>query len=55
MDGDFWGPLVQEGADRPFLMLTESEAIAGQDPTLASFLAASPGPEAAPGPGQLPA
>lgn len=45
MDGDFWGPLVQEGVSRPFLMLTESEETAGQDPTLASFLAASTGPK----------
>jgi dienelactone hydrolase len=45
MDGRFWGPLAQEGVNRPFLLLTGSEHTEQNDPTLASFLAASTGPE----------
>ena len=45
MDGRFWGPLAQEGVNRPFLLLTGSEHTAQNDPTLASFLAASTGPK----------
>jgi predicted dienelactone hydrolase len=44
MDGRFWGPLAQEGVNRPFLLLTGSEHTEQNDPTLASFLAASMGP-----------
>jgi predicted dienelactone hydrolase len=43
MDGTFWGPLAQEGVNRPFLLLTGSEHT--NDPSLASFLAASTGPK----------
>ena len=45
MDGTFWGPLAQEGVNRPFLLLTGSEHTEQNDPTLASFLAASTGPK----------
>jgi predicted dienelactone hydrolase len=45
MDGRFWGPLAQEGVNRPFLLLTGSEHTEQNDPTLASFLAASTGPK----------
>jgi predicted dienelactone hydrolase len=45
MDGRFWGPLAQEGVDRPFLLLTGSEHTEQNDPTLASFLKASTGPK----------
>jgi predicted dienelactone hydrolase len=45
MDGRFWGPLASEGVSRPFLLLTGSEHTEQNDPTLASFLAASSGPK----------
>jgi predicted dienelactone hydrolase len=45
MDGRFWGPLAQEGVNRPFLLLTGSEHTEQNDPTLASFLTASMGPK----------
>lgn len=45
LDGTFWGPLAQEGVNRPFLLLTGSEHTEQNDPTLASFLAASTGPK----------
>jgi predicted dienelactone hydrolase len=45
MDGRFWGPLAQEGVNRPFLLLTGSEHTEQNDPTLASFLKASTGPK----------
>jgi len=45
MDGTFWGPLAQTGVSRPFLLLTGSEHTEQDDPTLASFLAASTGPK----------
>jgi predicted dienelactone hydrolase len=45
MDGRFWGPLAREGVNRPFLLLTGSEHTEQNDPTLASFLTASTGPE----------
>jgi predicted dienelactone hydrolase len=45
MDGTFWGPLAQEGVNLPFLLLTGSEHTEQNDPTLASFLAASTGPK----------
>ena len=45
MDGRFWGPLAREGVNRPFLLLTGSEHTEQNDPTLASFLAASTGPK----------
>jgi predicted dienelactone hydrolase len=45
MDGTFWGPLAQEGVNRPFLLLTGSEHTEQNDPSLASFLAASTGPK----------
>jgi predicted dienelactone hydrolase len=44
MDGRFWGPLAQEGVNRPFLLLTGSEHTEQNDPTLATFLAATTGP-----------
>ena len=43
LDGTFWGPLAHQGVNRPFLLLTGSEHT--NDPTLASFLAASTGPK----------
>jgi predicted dienelactone hydrolase len=43
MDGRFWGPLAREGVNRPFLLLTGSEHTEQNDPTLASFLAATTG------------
>jgi predicted dienelactone hydrolase len=45
MDGTFWGPLAQEGVNRPFLLLTGSEHTEQNDPTLASFMTASTGPK----------
>jgi predicted dienelactone hydrolase len=45
MDGTFWGPLAQEGVNRPFLLLTGSEHTEQNDPSLASFLTASTGPK----------
>jgi predicted dienelactone hydrolase len=45
MDGRFWGPLATEGVNRPFLLLTGDDNTAQNDPTLASFLAASTGPK----------
>ena len=45
MDGTFWGPLAQSGVNRPFLLLTGSEETDQNDPSLASFLAASTGPK----------
>jgi predicted dienelactone hydrolase len=45
MDGTFWGPLAQEGVNRPFLMLTGNDNTAQNDPRLVSFLAASTGPK----------
>jgi predicted dienelactone hydrolase len=45
MDGTFWGPLADSGVTRPFLLLTGSEHTEQNDPTLASFLAASTGPK----------
>jgi predicted dienelactone hydrolase len=45
MDGRFWGALAQQGVNRPFLLLTGSEHTEQNDPTLASFLAASTGPK----------
>jgi predicted dienelactone hydrolase len=45
MDGTFWGPLASSGVRRPFLLLTGSEHTEQNDPTLASFLAASTGPK----------
>ena len=45
MDGRFWGPLAQDGVNRPFLLLTGSEHTEQNDPTLASFLTASTGPK----------
>jgi predicted dienelactone hydrolase len=45
MDGRFWGPLAQDGVNGPFLLLTGSEHTEQNDPTLASFLAASTGPK----------
>lgn len=45
MDGTFWGPLAQSGVNRPFLLLTGSEHTEQNDPSLASFLAASTGPK----------
>jgi predicted dienelactone hydrolase len=45
MDGTFWGPLAQSGVNRPFLLLTGSEETEQNDPSLASFLAASTGPK----------
>jgi predicted dienelactone hydrolase len=44
LDGTFWGPLAQQGVNRPFLLLTGSEHTEQNDPSLASFLAASTGP-----------
>jgi predicted dienelactone hydrolase len=45
MDGRFWGPLATEGVNRPFLLLTGDDNTAQNDPTIASFLAASTGPK----------
>jgi predicted dienelactone hydrolase len=45
MDGRFWGPLAQEGVNRPFLLLTGSYHTEQNDPTLAPFLKASTGPK----------
>jgi predicted dienelactone hydrolase len=45
MDGTFWGPLATSGVNRPFLLLTGSEHTEQNDPSLASFLAASTGPK----------
>jgi dienelactone hydrolase len=45
MDGTFWGPLTQQGVNRPFLLMTGSEHTEQNDPTLASFLTASTGPK----------
>jgi predicted dienelactone hydrolase len=45
MDGTFWGPLDQEGVNRPFLLLTGNDNTAQNDPRLAPFLAASTGPK----------
>ena len=45
MDGTFWGPLAQSGVNRPFLLMTGSEHTEQNDPSLASFLAASSGPK----------
>jgi hypothetical protein len=45
MDGTFWGPLADSGVNRPFLLLTGSEHTEQNDPTLASFMAASTGPK----------
>jgi dienelactone hydrolase len=44
MDGRFWGPLAQQGVNRPFLLLTAADNTAQNDPTIASFLDASTGP-----------
>jgi predicted dienelactone hydrolase len=45
MDGRFWGPLAQQGVNRPFLLLTAADNTAQNDPTIASFLNASTGPK----------
>jgi predicted dienelactone hydrolase len=45
LDGRFWGPLAQEGVNRPFLLLTGSYHTEQNDPTLAPFLKASTGPK----------
>ncbi len=45
LDGRFWGPLAQEGVNRPFLLFTGSYHTEQNDPTLAPFLAASTGPK----------
>jgi hypothetical protein len=45
MDGTFWGPLADSGVSRPLLLLTGSEHTEQNDPSLASFLAASTGPK----------
>jgi hypothetical protein len=44
MDGTFWGPLAQQGVDRPFLLVNGSEETEQNDPSIGSFLAASTGP-----------
>lgn len=45
LDGTFWGPLAQQGVNRPFLLMTGSEHTEQNDPTLGAFLAASTGPK----------
>jgi len=45
MDGRFWGPVAQQGVNRPFLLWTGSDHSEQNDPTLASFLAAGTGPK----------
>ena len=45
LDGTFWGPIAQQGVDRPFLLMTNSDHSEQGDPTLASFLAAGTGPK----------
>jgi predicted dienelactone hydrolase len=45
MDGKFWGPLADQGVNRPFLLLTSSGHTEQNDPSLATFLAASTGPK----------
>ncbi len=45
LDGTFWGPLVEQGVNRPFLLMTGSEHTEQNDPSLASFLTASTGPK----------
>lgn len=44
LDGTLWGPIAQQGVDRPFLLMTNNSHTDQDDPTLASFLAASTGP-----------
>lgn len=45
LDGTFWGPLAQQGVNRPFLLMTGSEHTEQNDPSLGSFLSASTGPK----------
>lgn len=45
LDGTFWGPLASQGVRGPFLLMTNSEHTKEDDPSLASFLAASTGPK----------
>lgn len=45
LDGTLWGPIAQQGVDRPFLLMTNSSHTEQNDATLAPFLAASTGPK----------
>jgi predicted dienelactone hydrolase len=45
MDGRFWGPVAQEGVNRPFLVWTGGDYTEQTNPTVGSFLAASTGPK----------
>lgn len=45
LDGRFWGPVAEQGVNRPFLLLTAADNTDQNDPTIASFLQASTGPK----------